>query len=276
MLVSVFALGFLLPAVSYAAGNVTSTNTYAWGDVIGWVNFNPTNGNVTVTDASVTGYAWSANYGWINLAPTNGGVVNDGNGNLSGKAWGANTGWIDFTGVSINSSGRFVGQTASTTLAGVINFSCANCLVTTSWRPTRQTTPTSTNPTSNPSSSSGSGSYVGGGFSSPVPYILTASTTLTTTAPNGLIAYPSTKKSYPASSKPLSPNNYDYGSNSISTSSGSHIHSNTNQQPSENSTATKPFWFQILLNTSTPIKIIGGISLLLLLVALFWKIIQII
>jgi hypothetical protein len=105
---------------------------------------------------------------------------------------------------------------------------------------------------------------------------MTASTTSTTTAPNGYIAYQSTKKSHPASPALLSPNNYNYGSNSTSTSYGSHIHSNTNRQPSENSTSTKPYWLQILLNAPTPIKIICGISLLLLLVALFWKIIQII
>ena len=132
------AVSFLVvPSISFAS-NVTSTTTYAWGDILGWVNFSPTNGNVTVTDTTVTGYAWSANYGWINLDPTNGGVVNDGQGNLSGKAWGAQTGWIDFTGVTINASGQFTDHTASSTLVGVINFSCAKCLVTTTWRPASQ------------------------------------------------------------------------------------------------------------------------------------------
>jgi hypothetical protein len=118
MLVFALTFGFLFPVASYAASNVTSTTTYAWGDVLGWVNFGPANGNVTVTNITITGYAWSTNYGWINLAPTNGGVINDGQGNLSGKAWGQNTGWIDFTGVSINSSGKFTGHTASSTQAG--------------------------------------------------------------------------------------------------------------------------------------------------------------
>src|ERR1039458_10128210 len=99
----VFILAFVLavPGISYAS-NVTSTTTYAWGDVLGWVNFSPTNGNVTVTDTAITGYAWSAQYGWINLNPANGGVLNDGHGILSGSAWGAQTGWIDFTGVTID------------------------------------------------------------------------------------------------------------------------------------------------------------------------------
>ena len=179
------ALVFVIPSVSYASTNITATSS--WGNVLGWVNFGPTNGDVTVTDTGITGYAWSANYGWINLAPTNGGVVNDGNGNLSGKAWGQDTGWIEFTGVSINSSGVFTGQTASSPIAGIINFSCANCLVTTSWRPTAtSTTSTSTNSSSNTTSNSSSGSYVGipGGETSQVPYTTTASTSSNTEAQN--------------------------------------------------------------------------------------------
>lgn len=117
------------------AGNILSNENLAWGDKLGWINFSPDNGNVTVTDSAITGYAWIANYGWLNLNPDNGKVINDGNGNLSGYAWGENVGWINFTGVIIDpNTGRFSGQTASTSLAGVINFSCDNCLVTTSWR----------------------------------------------------------------------------------------------------------------------------------------------
>ena len=146
----------LIPAVSYAS-NISNNNAYAWGNVIGWINFNATNSNVNVTDTQVTGYAWSSNYGWINLNPTNGGVVNDGNGNLSGKAWGQNTGWIDFTGVSINTSGTFVGQTASSPKAGIINFSCTSCNVNTTWRKAVAVTQTSNTNTSLSSLSGSSG-----------------------------------------------------------------------------------------------------------------------
>ena len=126
---------------------------------MGWINFNPTNGNVSVTDTALTGYIWSANYGWINLNPTNGGVINT-NGTLSGKAWGTNTGWIDFTGVSIDSSGKFIGQT-SVSQVGTITFSCTNCLVTTAWRlGTATSTATSTG------SSGSSGGGLSGGFAS--------------------------------------------------------------------------------------------------------------
>ncbi len=66
---------------------------YAWGENVGWINFQPSFGpGVTVTDSTVEGYAWGENIGWISLSPTNGGIVNDGNGNLSGYAWGENVG----------------------------------------------------------------------------------------------------------------------------------------------------------------------------------------
>ena len=123
---------FLLPLITHAS-NISTTDKYAWSDVLGWVNFSPTNGNVEVTDTRVTGYVWSTNAGWINLQPTKGGISNN-RGVLSGYAWGESTGYIDFTGVSIDSSGRFTGQTVSTALAGTITFSCAKCNVNTTWR----------------------------------------------------------------------------------------------------------------------------------------------
>jgi len=121
-----------LPLVS-GASPISSVSRFAWGEGAGWVNFSPSNGSVEVTDSGMTGYAWSATLGWINLSPSNGGVANDGKGDLSGFAWGEQTGWIDFDGVSIDSSGVFSGE-ATSPLVGTINFSCANCLVTTSWR----------------------------------------------------------------------------------------------------------------------------------------------
>lgn len=83
------------------AGNIDPDDDgskYAWGENIGWINFEPTNRpGVTVADTTVTGYGWSENTGWINMDPAYGGVTNDGNGNLSGYAWGENTGWISFS-----------------------------------------------------------------------------------------------------------------------------------------------------------------------------------
>lgn len=93
---------------------------YAYGENIGWLNFEPNQGpGVTVTDTSLTGYVWAANIGWINLAPNHGGVTNDGTGLLSGYAWSQNTGWINFNpkvpgdlnhyGVTIDHDGNFAG-----------------------------------------------------------------------------------------------------------------------------------------------------------------------
>jgi len=83
------------------AGNIDpdgDNSLYAFGENIGWVNFDPSIGpGVTVTDSAVTGLAWGENAGWIKLDPTNGGVTNDGSGNLSGYAWGENIGWISFS-----------------------------------------------------------------------------------------------------------------------------------------------------------------------------------
>lgn len=123
---------FFIYPLGALATNMDSVLKYAWGDKVGWINFNPSDGAVTVSDASLSGYAWSSNYGWINLSPTTSGVKNDSQGNLSGQAWSENLGWIDFGGVRIN-DGLFSG-TASSTNAGTINFSCDHCAVKTAWR----------------------------------------------------------------------------------------------------------------------------------------------
>jgi hypothetical protein len=96
---------------------------YAWGENIGWVNFEPNrpepNVGATVDDNDLTGFIWSENVGWISLDPNYGGVSNDSNGRLSGYAWAENVGWIDFDpnvsgdpncyGVTINGNGDFDG-----------------------------------------------------------------------------------------------------------------------------------------------------------------------
>jgi len=91
---------------------------YAYGENVGWLNFEPDNTTpnvgATVSNTSVTGYAWAENIGWINLAPVAfGGVLNDGWGNLSGYAWAENVGWINFSpnygGVKIDPDGTFNG-----------------------------------------------------------------------------------------------------------------------------------------------------------------------
>jgi len=100
-----------LVAVAQAAGgNIDAVDKWAWGANVGWINFAPTHGGVTVYDDHLEGYAWGENIGWIRLgtyeggdahtyandAADNYGVNNDGSGNLSGYAWGTNVGWINF------------------------------------------------------------------------------------------------------------------------------------------------------------------------------------
>jgi hypothetical protein len=88
---------------------------YAWNTNVGWINFSPTHGGVTIDPAtgSFDGYAWGENVGWIrfgnpeahvnkwgwgnagwiNLNPTHGGVTVYPD-HLEGYAWGENIGWI--------------------------------------------------------------------------------------------------------------------------------------------------------------------------------------
>ncbi len=112
---SALLLGLLLslPAVGVAlaaAGNIDATNKWAWGTNMGWVNFAPDNGGVTVYSDHLEGYAWAENVGWIKLGACTGGspcthanttnsnygVNNDGTGKLSGYAWSTTVGWINF------------------------------------------------------------------------------------------------------------------------------------------------------------------------------------
>lgn len=130
----------LWPLVSVGVTNIDATDKYAWSNMSGWINFGLTNVGVVVSDTVLTGYAWSANHGWIKLDPAAGGVTNDIYGNLSGNAWGEGLGWIDFSGVKINSAGKFTGQ-ATGDLVGTINFDCDHCAVVTSWLPQAEPSP---------------------------------------------------------------------------------------------------------------------------------------
>lgn len=135
----VFVLAFVFACAPFAHasttnGTIDSSYKYAWGNVAGYVNFAPQYGNISVTDSTVTGYAWSANDGWINLSPSGSGVTNDSNGTLGGFAWDSSQGWISFSGVSINSSGKFTGQ-ATGANGYILNFDCSSCNVQTDWRP---------------------------------------------------------------------------------------------------------------------------------------------
>jgi uncharacterized membrane protein len=100
----------LVYTVVYAA-NISSTDKWAWGSNVGWINFNPSHGGgVTVYENHLEGYAWGENIGWIRLGSDGGGddsyylnttkdnygVNRDASDDLSGYAWGTNIGWINF------------------------------------------------------------------------------------------------------------------------------------------------------------------------------------
>ena len=149
MALLVFASIFLLAGRTLASetnGTIDAVYKYAWGENIGWINFGCDECDVAITDDGLTGHAWSTQYGWVNLSPNNAGntgVINDGEGTLSGFAWSSNLGWIDFTGVTINTSGEFLGYATLDSDASQINFNCVNgasCAsadfkVKTDWRP---------------------------------------------------------------------------------------------------------------------------------------------
>lgn len=121
---------FLLALPAYAAP-IDSAHKYAWSNAGGWVNFAPTQGGVEVADSGLSGYAWAQNTGWINFDTAQSGVINDGTGNLSGFAWSEGEGWLSFTGVTIDSDGRFHGT--ATGADSTLTFDCTNCDVRTGW-----------------------------------------------------------------------------------------------------------------------------------------------
>jgi hypothetical protein len=134
---SMIMVVFLFPLVAFA-GNIDPDNDgsqYAWGENVGWINLEPSQGEgVTVTGSAVSGKAWGENIGWINLSPTTGGVSNDGAGNLSGYAWGENVGWINFEGVKIDPATGIFSSYAWGENIGWINFAPQGIPVKTSWR----------------------------------------------------------------------------------------------------------------------------------------------
>lgn len=101
----------LLPGTLLAL-NIDSTNKYAWGENIGWINFGTTEGDVDVSSTAIDGYAWGENVGWISLTCNNTsscatvdyGITRSGN-VLSGYAWGENVGWISFACENTSSCG---------------------------------------------------------------------------------------------------------------------------------------------------------------------------
>jgi hypothetical protein len=108
-------LSTLVVFSSWLAGwatTINSTNRFAYGANIGWLDWRgDTNNGAVIGEYVCSGHIYAANAGWIDLGggfPADGiryqnntssdfGVNHDGTGNLSGYAWGANIGWIIFT-----------------------------------------------------------------------------------------------------------------------------------------------------------------------------------
>jgi type II secretory pathway pseudopilin PulG len=158
-----------------ATGTIDSTDKWAWNDLIGWLDFGYSAGNVKVYNNRLEGYA-SSSVGFIALncnTTPNGDICgtssfkvsNNGSGSLAGWAWNDGIGWISFCGnasggstlsgsdwicpasptyqVSVSSStGEFSGW-AWNDIAGWISFNCSNTStcgtvnykVKTDWRP---------------------------------------------------------------------------------------------------------------------------------------------
>jgi hypothetical protein len=137
-----------------ATGTIDPVNKWAWGTNVGWINFRPEHGGVTVYPNHLEGYAWGENIGWIRLGThtgggtnhydnttnTNYGVNRDASGHLSGYAWSTNVGWINFSpthgGVTIDpATGSFDGYAWGENV-GWIHFKNADPAynVVTDWR----------------------------------------------------------------------------------------------------------------------------------------------
>ncbi len=107
VIVAIFAAG----AMSVPS-NVLTTEKYAWGENVGWLNFRDANTHadgVYVGGSYLSGWIWGENIGWINVGngggpyantdDTNFGVnIDQTNGDLHGMAYAENVGWINFDG----------------------------------------------------------------------------------------------------------------------------------------------------------------------------------
>lgn len=95
-----------------------------------------------VSSGSVSGYAWSETIGWIDFAPVGGGVSVDASGNFSGYAWSENIGWINFAptsgypslpnhGARLEASNTVTGWARA--CAGTVNGDCTGASRTDGW-----------------------------------------------------------------------------------------------------------------------------------------------
>jgi hypothetical protein len=147
MKIFLFCLVFFVPGFFAHAGNIVPSDSAAGLEIDDSEVYFVCNGcDVEVTDTEVLGLVWGEHVGWINLQPSDGGVFNTRLGVVSGNAWGSVSGWTNFTGVFIDpETGEFSGEAFSQN-RGPILFECPgpNCVITT-WRPYGCTNPDSSN-----------------------------------------------------------------------------------------------------------------------------------
>lgn len=143
----VFCVAFTLPLFSAWAGNIENSNSDANLEIDNTdVQFTCAGCDVEVTDTEINGLIWGESLGWVNLQPSDGGVFNTRMGVVSGNAWGSISGWVNFEGVFINNAtGEFSGEAYSQN-RGPITFECpgSSCVITT-WRTYGCTLPDATN-----------------------------------------------------------------------------------------------------------------------------------
>src|SRR3990167_4102219 len=68
---------------------------YALSETVGWINLEDV---VNDGQGNLSGLAWGENVGYIKFNPTNGGVIINSSGEFTGSALGENIGWIIFGG----------------------------------------------------------------------------------------------------------------------------------------------------------------------------------
>jgi len=145
--VLLICLAFALPGFFAYAGNIVPSDSSANLEIDNSDVYFVCDGcDVEVTDTEVDGLIWGESLGWVNLQPSDGGVFNTRLGVVSGNAWGSISGWINFTGVFIDpENGEFSGEAFSQN-RGPIIFDCpgSDCVITT-WRPYGCTNPDANN-----------------------------------------------------------------------------------------------------------------------------------
>jgi len=121
------AIGLMvLMARVNAQSNIDDAHKFAWGENIGWTNWQDANSaadGVIVGTDFLSGFVWGENVGWINVGNGAGPYANTndtdfgvnilGNDDLSGFAWGENIGWINF-----NTAGQAPNQARLDFVAG--------------------------------------------------------------------------------------------------------------------------------------------------------------